>query len=89
MMAILQMVYMIMRLVMPNVDKVNSQEINTAILWNLESVLHKVDCLIDELKLLFVDDNYTQLRDYIPLVEIKDLGNTINAIDDPKAKKLI
>ncbi|MCC4045675.1 hypothetical protein [Enterococcus gallinarum] len=77
------------RLIIPNVDKVKPQEINTTIHWNLECTPSKADSLIDSLKNLFEDqDQYTKLKDFIPLNEIQGVEEEIKGLVDEDKKRI-
>jgi hypothetical protein len=77
------------RLIIPNVDKVKPQEINTTIHWNLECTPSKSDSLIDSLKELFEDqDQYTKLKDFIPLNQIRGVEEEINDLGDEAKKRI-
>ena len=76
------------KLTIPNVDKVKPQEINTTIQWNLECTPSKADSLIESLKNLFDDDLHTQLKEFIPLNQMKDVERDISGIQESGKKQI-
>lgn len=76
------------KLVFPNVDKVKPQEISTTISWNLEQTPNKSESLVKSLKDLFEDDNYTKLKEFIPLEHVKKAEEDIKAIKNQVTKKI-
>lgn len=76
------------KLILPNVDKIKPQAINTTIQWNLEITPNKADLLVETLKDLFVGPPYTQLKDFLTLSQIVNAKKAIDALEEGPEKKV-